>query len=76
MQIELPDDVIQRAKALAVDGQDVAVVVSEALAKLEWERQEVAAVMAGVAAVDRGEHIALEDFDRDFRARHGIRPDA
>ena len=76
MRIELPDDAVAKANQLAADGEDAAAVFVKALASLEAERREVAAVMEGVEAYERGDYEPLEDFDRRFREEHGIGPDA
>ena len=56
--------------------------LDEALARWEYEnstehkREEVrAAIRQGLADIDAGRVRSCEDFDRDFRARHGtVRP--
>lgn len=72
MQIELPDELIARAQQIAGRDQDPAVVFGEALAVLEFERGEVAATEAGIAAYEAGDFESLEAFDRAFRHRHNI----
>ena len=68
------DQVIERAKKLAIGGEDAAAVISEALDRLEWERKEVAAVKEGIAAYESGDHEPLADFDQRFRLENGLPP--
>lgn len=76
MQIELPAETVKLANSLTTADKDAAAVISEALERMAWERQEVAAVMEGVAAYERGDHQSLEDFDQEMRREFGISPDA
>ncbi|MBX3425366.1 MAG: hypothetical protein KF688_06780 [Pirellulales bacterium] len=75
MEIDLPADLIERAKQMATPGQDAAAVFGEALDTLAWGRREVMAVREGIAAYEAGDYEALEDFDRDFRQNRSISPD-
>lgn len=56
MQIDLPEEAIEKARKLAHDGEDAAAVFVTAIEHLEHERREVAAVLEGVAAYQRGDH--------------------
>lgn len=76
MQIDLPADLIERAKLIAAPGQDAAAVFGEALNSLEAERQTIAAVQQGIAAYESGDYQPLDDFDRAFRRQRNISPDA
>jgi predicted transcriptional regulator len=53
---------------------DAAMGMSPEQALAQWrERQEtVAAIQEGLADVDAGRTKSLEEFDADFRKRHGI----
>ena len=75
MQIDLPDETIAKAKSLAGEGEDAAVVIGKALDNLAWERQEVAAVMEGIEAYERGDHEPYEDFARRLFAERGLKRD-
>lgn len=74
MQIELPPETIDLANSLATADQDAAAVIAEALANMVSERKEVAAVMEGVAAYQRGDHEPWEDFSKRFKEENGITP--
>jgi len=39
MRIDLPDKAVELAKSLATDGKDAADVITEALARMAWERE-------------------------------------
>jgi hypothetical protein len=53
---------------------DAAVNLSpeEALAQWREEQETLAAIREGLADVEAGRTKSLEEFDRDFRQRHGI----
>lgn len=72
MQIDLPNETIEQAKSLAEEGEDASAVIAKALEKLAWERQEVAAVMEGVADYQAGRHRPYEEFAAEFMAERGI----
>lgn len=74
IQIDLPRDVIDRANRLAASNEDVAAVLARGVDLIEWQAGEVAAVMKGVAAYERGEHQSLEDFDHEIREEFGCKP--
>lgn len=74
MQIDLPEEVVERANKLAADGEDAAAVLTKALERMEFEAQEVAAVMEGVKAYQEGRHRPFEEFDREIREEFGFRP--
>ena len=73
MQIELPQELIERAKRLASTNEDTAAVISRSLDLMEFQEQEVAAVKEGVEAYKRGDHQSLEDFDREIREEFGFK---
>ena len=75
MQIDLPAETVELAKSLTTPDKDTATVIGEALAKLARERQEVAAVMEGVAAFESGDHEPWDDFAKRFKAENGITPE-
>lgn len=74
MQIELPDKAVELAKRLASDQQDTAAVITEALAKMAWERQEVAAIQEGIDAYQAGRHRPVEEFLNEFMTEVGLTP--
>lgn len=74
MQIDLPPETVELANSLTTDDKDAAAVISEAVAKMAFEQQEVAAVMEGVAAYERGDYEPWEDFSRRFKEENGISP--
>ncbi|QDT67956.1 hypothetical protein MalM25_08650 [Planctomycetes bacterium MalM25] len=74
MQIELPDKAIELANRLADDKQDAATVITEALAKMAWERQEVAAIQEGIDAYQTGQHRPVDEFLNEFMAEVGLTP--
>lgn len=74
MQFELPKQTIDLAKSLATGDGDAAAVIGEALTKLAWERQEVAAVKEGIDAYERGDHEPYEEFAARLMQERGITP--
>ena len=75
MQIELPPETVKLANSLTTADKDAAAVISEALLRMAWERQEVAAVMEGVASFERGDYEPWEDFSKRFKEENGISPE-
>lgn len=75
MQIDVPDHIVEKARRLAQHGEDAALVFEIALDSLARERQEVAAVLEGVAAYERGDHEPWDDFSKRFRQENGIAAD-
>lgn len=57
---------------MAQDGEDAATVFVVALERLEHERREVAAVLEGVAAYERGDHEPWEAFAKRFQEENEI----
>lgn len=72
MQIELPPKTVELANSLTTSDKDAAAVISEALERMALEREEVAAVMEGVAAYERGDYEPWEDFSKRFKEENGI----
>lgn len=75
MQIELSAETVKLANSLTTADQDAAAVISEALERMAWERQEVAAVMEGVADYEAGHHRPYEEFAAEIFAERGITPE-
>lgn len=69
MQIDIPNDLIERLKERSEDPVDA---IRQALDSLDVRDREVAAIRAGLASADAGKVRPLGDFDRDFRERNGI----
>lgn len=76
MQIDLPQEVVERAQRLALSGEDAAAVLARGVELVEWRQQEVAAIREGIEAYKAGDFEPLEDFDRRFRAERSIGPEA
>ncbi len=74
MKIDLSDDAVRLAESLATDDKDAAAVIVEALTRLAWERQEVAAVEEGIEAYRSGRHRPVEEFMIEFMLENGITP--
>jgi len=69
MQIDLPQDVIDRVKQRTVSGNGVieADVIRQALDSLDRQDQERLAVQEGIDAMNDGRVRDFDDFDREFR---------
>ena len=78
MQIELPQDIIDRVQQRTAEGQGAteADVIRKALDSLDWLDQERQAVQEGISAWRAGDVQDLDEFDREFRARNSIATDA
>ncbi len=76
MQMELPDDIIQRVKQRAVSGVSEADVFRKGLDALDWQDNERAAIQEGIGDMQAGHVQEFDEFDREFRQQHGIAPDA
>lgn len=74
MQIELPDEAIEKARQLARDGEDAAAVFVTALERLERDRQEVAAIQEGIDAYQAGHHRPVDAFFDELMAEEGLTP--
>ena len=74
MQIELPQDIVERVqkRAAAGNGATEAEVIRKALDSLDWHDQERQAVQEGIDAWRVGDTQDLDQFDADFRAKNGI----
>jgi predicted transcriptional regulator len=78
MHIELPQDIIQRVqqRTATTHGATEADVIRKALDSLDWMDQERQAIQEGIDAWRAGDVRDFDDFDRQFRAEHGIPADA
>jgi predicted transcriptional regulator len=74
MQIDLPQDVIDRVRALArlKRLESETELIRKALDALEWEEQERRAVQEGIEAMNDGRVRDFDDFDQEFRENNGI----
>jgi Arc/MetJ-type ribon-helix-helix transcriptional regulator len=74
MQLELPQDLIERVQLRAAAGHGVseADVIRKALDSLDWHDQERRAIQEGIDAWRAGDVQDLDEFDREFRAKNGI----
>ena len=73
MQIELPPETVKLVNSLTTDDKDVVVIINEALERMAWERQEVAAVMEGVEDYKAGRYRPLEEFGKEIQEEFGIK---
>lgn len=78
MQIDLPDDVLQRVKqrAAATVGVSEIDIIRKGLDALDRQELEIVAIQEGIDAMKDGWIQDFEDFDREFREKNGIVPDA
>jgi Arc/MetJ-type ribon-helix-helix transcriptional regulator len=78
MQVELPQDIIERVQKLTASGYGAndAEVIRMALDSLDWRDQERIAVQRGIDAWRAGDVQEFNEFDRGFRAHNGISADA
>lgn len=72
--MQIDDKLIEQANLIAESGEDAEAVIAKAIAKLAWERQEVAAVQQGVDDYEAGRHRPYEEFAAEFFAERGITP--
>jgi hypothetical protein len=74
MQIDLPQDIIDRlqARARLEKLESEVEAIRKALDVLEWQDRERQAINEGIQAWHSGDVQSLNDFDNDFRARNGI----
>jgi predicted transcriptional regulator len=77
MQIELPQDVVDRVRSLAAasGGTTEAEVIRQALDSLDWQIQERRAIREGIDAWRKGDVQSFDEFDAEFRAANGIKAD-
>lgn len=75
MQINLPQDLVDRIHKYAVTGSGAteAEVIRRALDSLDWQQQERQAVQEGIDAWRAGDVQDFDQFDAEFRARNGIK---
>lgn len=78
MQIELPQDIVERVqrRAARANGVSEAEVIRQALDSLDWQDQERQAIQEGIDAWRAGDTQTIEEFDTEFRAKNGIKADA
>jgi predicted transcriptional regulator len=78
MHIHIPDDLRARIEKHTAKncGMTEVDVIRKALDSLEWGESERAAIQIGIDAMNDGRMQPFDEFDRDFRAEHGISPDA
>ena len=74
MNYQIPTDVSGLIQAQLASGayQDEGDVLRAALEALRRQNADLAAIRAGIEDMEAGRHRPLEEFDRDFRARHGF----
>lgn len=74
MQIELPQDLVERLQErAAISGGATEVdVIREALDSLDWQDREGQAVQEGIDAWRAGDVQDLGAFDAEFRDQNGI----
>ena len=74
MQERLSPEVDQLIREQMASGQYASEndLIQQAIQALRWQKQEVAAIQAGIDDMETGRVIPLHDFDREFRARHNI----
>ena len=74
MRVELPPDLADRIQKLAAAGGGCPEVdvIRPALDSLEGQEQEARAIQEGIDAANAGEVRPFDEFDREFRAKHGI----
>jgi Arc/MetJ-type ribon-helix-helix transcriptional regulator len=74
MQIDLPQDIIERIqKRAAIDKLESEVeVIRKALDSLEWQIHERQAIQQGIDAWRAGDTRDFDQFDAEFRAQNGI----
>ncbi len=76
MHIELPDEIVQRVRQRAAAGDTEADVVRKGLDALDLQDSERAAIQEGIDAMHEGRVQDFEEFNREFREKNGIGPDA
>ncbi|MEX0642688.1 MAG: ribbon-helix-helix protein, CopG family [Pirellulales bacterium] len=74
MQIDLPQDLVERVQKRAAAGNCAteAEVIRRALDSLDWQDQERKAIQEGIDAWRAGDAQDLDVFDAEFRARNGL----
>ena len=78
MQIELPQDIVERVqrRAEAGNGATEAEVNRKALDSLDWQDEERRAIQEGIDAWRADDTQDFEAFDAEFRAKNGIQAGA
>jgi Arc/MetJ-type ribon-helix-helix transcriptional regulator len=78
MQIELPQDIVDRVRRRTASGYGAseADVIRKALDSLDWQDQERQAIQEGIDAWRAGDTQEFDDFDVEFRTKNGIQPGA
>jgi predicted transcriptional regulator len=77
MQIDLPQDIVERVQLRAAGKQGVseADVIRQALDSLDWQEQERASIQEGIDAWQAGKVRRWAEFDAEFRAKNNIGSD-
>ena len=78
MQIDLPNDIFARIqqRATSLQGISEVDVIRKALDSLDWMDKERQAIQTGISAWLSGDVQDFKSFDREFRAKNGIRSEA
>lgn len=74
MQIDLPQDLVERVQLRTAVGRGIteADVIRKALDSLDWQDEECRAIHEGIDAWQSGDFQELDAFDFEFRQRNGI----
>jgi Arc/MetJ-type ribon-helix-helix transcriptional regulator len=78
MQIELPQDIVERVqkRTAAGNGATEADVIRKALDSLDWQDEERRAIQEGIDAWRAGDTQDFDAFDAEFRTKNGIQAGA
>jgi len=78
MPYQLPPDLETELNLRVSTGNypNVEHVLREALTALDSRDREIAAIQEGIDAMERGELMPLDQFDREFRVTHNMPLDA
>ena len=69
MQIEIPNDLVERLRQRSSDPVEV---IREALDSLDARDRELIAIQAGLESADAGRSKSLALFDQEFRSKNGL----
>ena len=74
MSVDLAPDVWSEIQRQLAEGGYAShdEVLREALAALRWREEEVQAIREGIADMEAGRMVTLEEFDREFRRRNAL----
>lgn len=78
MQIELPQDLLERIqqRALAAKGESEADVIRRALDLLDWQESEATAIQEGLDDLNKGDVMPYDQFAKEFMAKNKIVQDS